>query len=374
MNRKRIVLVVPGGVDVPGGKRVIPFIHHLVESLASRHDVTVVAVGHDTRYGEWALLGSYVYNIPIGDHSKTDIARVLSSATRAVGRRGRPDVVHGLWANLPGLVAVAAGKVWGAPSVVTVGGGELASVATVGYGGGLNKGTRRLASNVLSNAKATTLATSWMQRHITSAGGPYAELVPLGADSRHFSPGTTTTDPYRLVHVANLNRVKDQDLLLYAFERALRKEPRLTLTVAGADTLDGHHERLAASLGVADRVEFLGYVQHDRLADVIRGAGLHVLTSHHDAGPISVLEAAMCRVPTIGTAVGHVDDFARMDPAAAVAVSGRNPSSLADAIGELVSDEERRELLASNAHRWAAAHDADFTAVRFEQIYRRLTR
>ena len=51
----RIALVVPGGVDPPGGPRVIPFVHHLVETLSARHEVTVVAIGHDGAAGEWPL-------------------------------------------------------------------------------------------------------------------------------------------------------------------------------------------------------------------------------------------------------------------------------------------------------------------------------
>src|SRR6478609_1840340 len=69
----RIVLVVPGGVDPPGSPRTIPFIHHLVERLSADHRVTVLAVGHDPQPGEWRLFEADVVNIPIGEHSKSDI-------------------------------------------------------------------------------------------------------------------------------------------------------------------------------------------------------------------------------------------------------------------------------------------------------------
>jgi glycosyltransferase involved in cell wall biosynthesis len=215
-----------------------------------------------------------------------------------------------------------------------------------------------------------------MRDHVIAADAPVTEVVPLGADVALFGPdtidGSTPPRPGRLVHVAGLNLVKDQDLLLHAFALAVRRTPSLTLTIAGGDTLDGRHRRLADELHLGDRVEFLGHVPHDGLADVLRGADVHVLTSHHDAGPIAVLEAAMCGVPTVGTAVGHVADFAALPRPAALAVDGRDPTALADAIVGLVDDRARRDDHAGAARTWALRHDATFTADTFELLYRRL--
>ncbi|MBI4932340.1 MAG: glycosyltransferase family 4 protein [Actinobacteria bacterium] len=369
----RIALVVPGGVDPPGGERVIPFVHHLVESLVEQHQVTIIATGHDTEPGEWSMFGAPVVNVPVGDHGKVDIGRVLYEVPRAIGRHGRPQVVHGLWANLPGLAAVVAARRFRVPSVVSVCGGELAAVPAIGYGGGLRDGTRRLALLALRGATATTVATEWMRQHVQAAGGRVHEVIPLGADLRHCTVAAGTPPrPQHLVHLAGRNLVKDQDLLLRAFALALHDEPRLTLTIAGGDTLAGHHEQLATELGVADRVEFLGHVPHDQLAPVLAGAALHALTSHHDAGPLAVLEAAACGVPTVGTSVGHVADFAAMRTPAAVAVADRRPATLAYAITQLLADRPRRDALSRAAHSWATQHDAAFTASAFDQLYRRL--
>ncbi len=369
----RIAYVVPGGVDPPDGDRIIPFVHHLVRTMTERHDVTVVAVGHDTVEREWTLFGAPVVNVPIGDHGKADIARVLAAVPGAAARHGRPDVVHGLWANLPGLAAMTTGKRFRVPSIVSVCGGELASVPSIAYGGGLRSGTRRLALTALRSATATTVATEWMRDHVLAAGAPVTEVVPLGADRAVFDTVEAVPTPGRLVHVAGLNRVKDQDLLLRAFAVAVEREPTLTLTIAGGDTLDGHHRRLADELHIADRLEFLGHVPHAGLAQVLRGADVHVLTSHHDAGPIAVVEAAMAGVPTVGTAVGHVADFAALTAPAAVAVDGRDPATLATAIVDLVTDRARRDAQAAAARTWSTRHDATFTADTFDQLYRRLT-
>ncbi len=369
----RIVLVVPGGVDPPGAPRTIPFIHHLVESMSAAHELTVLAVGHDPHPGEWRLFDADVINIPIGEHSKADILRVLTSATRAVSRGGRPDVVHGLWANLPGLVASTVGRRYGAPVVVSVGGGEFASVSDIGYGGGLNPGSRRLAGAAVRLATTVTVATEWMRAHLAADGVVADEVIPLGADTRIFHPRPGhVVDPMQLVHVGSLNRVKDQDLLVRAIAELDAMGVDAHLTIVGGDTMNGHHTRLATELGVDERIIFTGQLPPAEVADVVRGASWHVLTSRHDAGPVAVLEAAACGVPTIGVRVGHVADFTRLGEApAAVPIDEHTPIAAALAMARALTGDER-PAIAERAERWARTHDADATARAFDVLYRRL--
>ena len=368
----RIVLVVPGGVDPPGSPRVIPFVHNLVEDLSSQHDLLVISVGHDTEPGSWPLFGAEVVNVPVGERSKVDIARVVRNVSHIAGRDGRPDVIHGLWANLPGFAASLAARRHRRPSVVSVCGGEFAALDDIGYGGGLRRGTLLMAQAATRSATAVTVATSWMAKHVVNRGGRVDEVVPLGADVSIFQRAGRETGS-GLVHVGNVNRVKDQTLLLHSFRRVLDSRADATLDIAGLDTLDGEMQSLAMRLGVEHRVRFHGYLQPSALRSVIRGAAIHVLTSRHDAGPVSVLEAAVCGVPTVGTEVGHVADFAAMTDPAAVCVTTRTPDEIAAEILGLLSDEPRRAAVAERARMWAVAHDSHHTSRSFEALYRRVT-
>ena len=368
----RIVLVVPGGVDPPGSPRVIPFIHGLVADLSSRHDVLVIAVGHDAAEGTWPLFGAEVINVPVGRHSKADIARVVRSVSSLAGAGGRPDVIHGLWANLPGFAASMAARRHRRPGVISVCGGEFAALADIGYGGGLRRGSLLMAQASTRAATAVTVATSWMHAHVTAAGGRVDEIIPLGADTSVFSRTAETPIPDRVAHVGNLNQVKDQSLLLHAVRIVVDACPDAELDIAGLDTLDGYVQHLATTLGLDRHVRFHGYLSAPELATMLGQASLHVLSSRHDAGPVAVLEAAACGVATIGTAVGHVADFATMPHPAAIAVPGRRPEALAEGILAVLADDGRRQLVADRAHEWAVAHDAAHTARAFESLYRRV--
>jgi len=82
-----------------------------------------------------------------------------------------------------------------------------------------------------------------------------------------------------------------------------------------------------------------------------------------------LVEAATLGVPTVGTRVGHVAEFA---PDAAVATPVGDASALATAIAALLGDDARRRELGRRAQRRVLDEDADHTAREFTGVYGRL--
>jgi len=370
-----VVLVVPGGFDASGRERVIPALLWLAEGLAEHHRVTVVALGQEREARRFALVGATVRTVPAEARGPHRLARQIARGIVAVGAEGRPDVVHGLWASVTGLVAVTAARRYRVPSLVHVAGGELVAMPDIAYGGALGRGGRLIAAGGLKGADHVTVATQWMAAHVRARRYRVDDVVPLGVDTERFRPADAPLRPGGgggLVHVGSLNGVKDQVTLLKAFATVQRARPGVTLDIAGVDTTDGATRRLAAQLGVADAVRFHGFVPSDDLVALVQGASLHVLSSRHDAGPVAVLEAAACGVPTVGTAVGHVADLAAADPPGAVAVPIRHADELAVAILAVLDDEPRRVALAAAARAFALAHDRRATVARFDAAYRQL--
>ncbi len=79
-----------------------------------------------------------------------------------------------------------------------------------------------------------------------------------------------------------------------------------------------------------------------------------------------MLEAAVAGVPTVGTAVGHIAEWA---PNAAISVPVGDWAGLAGAIAHLLSDDLLRVEIAGEALRRAVREDADYTAERFHALY-----
>src|SRR5207248_2284266 len=126
-----------------------------------------------------------------------------------------------------------------------------------------------------------------------------------------------------------------------------------------------------AALGLYSHVAFHGHVPFDALLPFYRRADLLLVSSRHEAGPLVVLEAAAAGVPTVGTAVGHVADWA---PDAARAVPVGDDVALAASVLEILRDAPRRSEMGRRAFERALSRDADWTAARFSEIYAEMRR
>lgn len=359
----KLALVVPGGVDRTGELRVIPVLLALIERLARVHEVHVFALHQEAVAGRWELAGATVHNI--GDHW----TRLRAIAAICTEHRHAPfDLVHAIFSGPCSLVAVAAAKLLWLPSMVHVAGGELVTLREINYGGSRTWKARWREACVLRVADAITAASAPIIDSL-QALGLKAQRVPLGVDLQAWpllAPRERSAKQARLIHVASLNRVKDQPTLLRALAALVDMGLEFEMDIVGEDTLQGEMQRLARQLGLERHVRFHGFKTQCELRPMMEAADLLVMSSQHEAGPLVLLEAAVTGVPAVGTAVGH---FVEWSPSAALAVPVKDWEELANAIGEVLTNEGLRLRLAREAQRLAMLEDADYTAQAFQALY-----
>jgi glycosyltransferase involved in cell wall biosynthesis len=384
----KIALVVPGGFD-PEGREVIPALVELAGALAGRHEVHVFPLdGTASPSGHHVMAGAAVH--PVGPRGLRPagpwgwrlgaaavewgrlawrLARALDGAAAAAPF----DLVHGFWASDAGLLAGLAGRRLGRPVVVSVGGGEAVWIADIGYGGAGSRLGRARLRLAFGTADAVTVGSEHARTFLPAAAAARAQVIPLGVAAARFAAGVERAPgpPWRLLHVASLNRVKDQETLLLAFAEVCARHHDVHLDCVGLDTTGGAVERRARALGLGDRVRFHGFLPQGELVPLYRAAHLHVLSSRYESQAVVVLEAAAAGVPTAGTAVGLVPALAALSPAAAAPVPPGAPARLAGAISALLGDEVARRVMGEAAARFAVAHDVAWTARSFEDLYRR---
>jgi glycosyltransferase involved in cell wall biosynthesis len=367
----RVGLVVTGGVDRSGRDHVIPALLGLIERLARMHDLHVFALHHERQPADYPFFGATVHDLgrvtaPPGFRRFAQQRRLR----RAIDALGGVDVLHGYW-GLPGVSTVRVARQLGIPSIVTADSGEWVSLPEIRYGLQRRRRDRVVLAGAMRDAAAVTVCTQVMA-DLAARHGVQARIIPIGlpaaaAYARASLDPTAEGPPWRLLHVASLNPVKDHATLLRAMAAVVRRIPSAHLDIVGADMLGGAAERLAVALGFRSHVTFHGFLQTDRIAPLWARAHLHVVSSRHEAAGVVTLEAAMAGVPTVGTRVGYIADGA---PARAAAVPVGDHAALADAIVGLLGDPTRRSMLAASARTWALAHDADSTATAFDQLYR----
>jgi glycosyltransferase involved in cell wall biosynthesis len=363
----RIAMVVPGGVDRSGEYRVIPALLALIERLSAHSDVQVIALTQDNQPGAWELAGAHIHNIGVR-HTRIRAVHAIYKMHRALPF----DVVHAIWSGNCGLIAAAAGRLLGIPSLVHVAGGELVSIPDIGYGG-LQRRRGRLREALVLRAVSTVTAASAPVIETLAQLGVAGHRIPLGVDLKSWPPrdpvSRNTDRPVRLIHVASLNRVKDQPTLLRALAALVEFGLRFEMDIVGEDTLSGETQALANQLGLSQRVRFQGFLTQRQLRPLLEAADLMVHSSRHETGPLVVLEAAVAGVPTVGTMVGHIAEWS---PDAAISVPIGDWARLAAAIRQLLEDEGLRMSIAREALKRAVREDADYTAERFRALYAEL--
>ncbi|HEY1313642.1 MAG TPA: glycosyltransferase [Steroidobacteraceae bacterium] len=363
----RIALVVPGGVDRSGEYRVIPALLALIARLSAHHDVQVIALRQELRAGAWNLGGARVHNIGVRPTALRALAAIYK-----LHRTRSFDLMHAIWSGPCGLVAVIAGRALGIPSLVHIAGGELVSLPDIAYGGAQTRLGRWREGWALRHASAITAASAPVIASLNACGFA-AQRIPLGVDLSLWPPrqpvARRNDRPAQLIHVASLNRVKDQPTLLRALAVLKNSGMRFEMHIIGEDTLLGEIQVLTRQLKLSDSVEFHGFLTQRQLRPLMELADVMVLSSRHETGPLVALEAAVAGVPTVGTRVGHIAEWA---PFAAKSASVGDSAGLAAAVRQLLENEDLRMSVAREALRRATREDADHTATRFSALYEKL--
>jgi glycosyltransferase involved in cell wall biosynthesis len=139
-----------------------------------------------------------------------------------------------------------------------------------------------------------------------------------------------------LLYVGALQEIKGVDILGRALDHLRDSEPPFDLRVAGTGPYESRLKALARSLGVDDRITWLGYVDHSELPVEYERADAFVYPGRLDEpfGRV-LLEALASHTPVVASAVGSTE-FIVGD--AGVRFTPDDPEALADACHRLLGD------------------------------------
>jgi len=215
-------------------------------------------------------------------------------------RRARPDVVH---AHLAQAAWLARGSRLFAPVPIVIDTLHSAPAAALwkrlGYRLSRWLPDRITAvSESVAESHATARAVSWKNLTVLHNGIDLDEWRPDDRMRTAVREEMGTDDQFLWVTVGRLEMVKDYPTLL----RAMAALPRSArLVIAGAGPLRENLSWLAANLGLAGRVRFLG--NDPNVKRWFQAADGFVLASRWEGLPMSLLEAAACELPAAATDV-----------------------------------------------------------------------
>jgi glycosyltransferase involved in cell wall biosynthesis len=200
-------------------------------------------------------------------------------------------------------------------------------------------------------------------------------VLPSGVDLDRFHPGIPGEHGRYarvvLTCVARLGQLKGHEVLIRAFELALRRSAvPLDLQLVGDGPFRASLEALVRACGVESRVHFLGETVD--VAEYLRRSDVFVLASLQEGRPTSIMEAMASGLPVLATRVGAVADLVEHG-VHGLLVAPNDVVGLAEAMIELAHDAEKRQRLGNSARlRAAASLSLGGMVDRYRDFYRRV--
>ncbi len=265
------------------------------------------------------------------------------------------DIIHShYW--LSGLASEQLKARWGVPHIAmfhTL--GEVKARARVSEH---EPEPRILAETAIAqNADRVVVASKDEQRLLVRYYGADANsisVVPCGVNLGLFQPidkddarkqlGLGQNDRI-LLFVGRIEPLKGVDILLGAAAQVESESDCFVLIVGGDEsTPEGEMEHLrdlASQLGIADRVSFMGAVDHERLPLFYNAADVCVVPSFYESFGLVALEAMACGTPVVASRVGGLSVAIR-DSETGYLIPWRCPEPFAERLELLLGNDELR--------------------------------
>ncbi len=179
------------------------------------------------------------------------------------------------------------------------------------------------------------------------------EIIPNGADIQKFvgepvsHTGTVLITTSRLVHKNAL------DVVIHA----LPQLPDVKFQILGVGPDEVKLRALAQTLGVASRVEFVGFVPGNDIPRYLHKADIFIRPSRSEGMGSSFVEAMAAGLPVIATQEGGIADFlfdAKRNPDKSTtgwAVDKDSPEQVVFAVKDILSNPEDTKKVVENAQK-----------------------
>ncbi len=332
--------------------------------LKDRFDITIIAarMRKDLPIDDVLPTGVKVKRVGFGSSIDKWLYPILAPAAAAAIQ---PDIAHAVLESFAGLAMV------------------------------LSKNTLPTAKRILTcQSTNTSLLLAPMHRaahRITVISTPLVErakrfgrdavLIPNGIRFKELAEASMERVPGRILFVGRLEPMKGVDTLLRAFAAMVRGSHSLAphhdsaahLRIVGDGSERQRLERMAVELGIADRVTFVGKVNHDQIACEYAFAEIFCGLSRSEAFGNVFIEAQAAGCAVVATNIGGIPDIVH-EGVTGLLVPPNDPGAAAEAIGRLFHDSALRSCLTEDGRKNAAGYDWNGISERYAALYEELTK
>lgn len=228
----------------------------------------------------------------------------------------------------------------------------------------------KAAARTFGRAEAVTTPTRKAADYLErSTGLTGVHAISCGLDASQYTPSFEPRTENRIVFVGRVTGEKQIDVLLKAAAK-LPKELNAIVEIIGGGELVKSLQQLAKTLGIADRVEFAGYVSDAGLKASLTRAAVFAMPSIAELQSIATMEAMASGLPVVGAnamalphLIHHGENGFLFEPG--------NVDELAQRLEQILTmPQEELNAYKQASLRLVQAHDINRTLDTFEALYR----
>jgi glycosyltransferase involved in cell wall biosynthesis len=246
----------------------------------------------------------------------------------------------------------------------------------------LRGAARRFSRTQCNDLDAVIVPSTAMRDRLAEYGVTVPmHVLPTGIPLSRFAEGDRARFRERhgipeaqpvVLFVGRVAHEKNIAFLIEAVAEARRTVPELLFLITGEGPAEKTLRRQAESLGIADNVRFLGYMdrQHE-LPDCYAAADAFVFASRTETQGLVLLEAMAMGLPVVALAAMGTKDI--LGPGRGSIAPADDVAEFAQAINRLMQDPVLRQRLSVEARDYALEWADDRMAGRLATLYRSLS-
>tara|TARA_R110001583_G_scaffold135311_2_gene287108 strand:+ start:1620 stop:2702 length:1083 start_codon:yes stop_codon:yes gene_type:complete len=180
-----------------------------------------------------------------------------------------------------------------------------------------------------------------------------------------------STKQKNILFLGRLNQNKGIEDLINSFAKIATAHPEIQLQLAGDGDIT-RYKTQAIKLGIASRVDFLGWISGLSKSQCLANATIYCLPSYNEAFPMGILEAMSANVAVVASTTGGIPDAITHNKEGLLIEAG-NVDALAKALNILLeNDDLRQEYVKAAKKKYLNNFSPDVIIPQLNNIYKEL--
>lgn len=260
-------------------------------------------------------------------------------------REIKPDILHAHYASSYGLLGSIINY---KPYLISLWGSDIYDFPKKSFvHRSIIKYNLKKCDMILSTSKA-------MAKEASLYTNKKMYITPFGVDIDKFSPSEEKSekDFITIGTIKTLEDIYGIDILIKAFEIVNKKiNKNIILKIAGKGSKEEYLRELCVKLNISDKVEFLGYINQERVVDEFRNFDIAIFPSLFESFGVAAVEAQACGVPVIVSNIDGLMEASSPNKSSLVFNKG-DYEDLANKIMYLIENNNLRRDMGKNAREY----------------------